>query len=372
MVEPQEGNIYARSAILRWAESILQGEYNSFTDIQAKDVAVLLYAIFNDSRTVGERVGPVVSLQDIQFCDNPTSMVRLLNAKRVLSLVQSLSSCSSEVSAAAGNDTNGDGGCLVSGGVGNMSACAWLEGKAFVEELKMWRWIRTEAFKRGLEANELTERVRTFLGRASGSGAGDEDAVKKLGLAAKRSRADQGPVECAAGIHHEAPSSAVVQTPCGVREDGSAVDEQRDVGAGRPIAMDAKGLGNQVNEDLARTGEGATGSLLNITCDGVEASTGLLNVLEDVMKELNEQRHAVGENTGQGTFEGNRNEAQAQGGLQGNCDQTSECSSCPAIYATAIRHNYAAIERLEALRKLAVTACLRKDAAGLLGVLSIA
>lgn len=357
MTDRQEDNIFARSAILRWAASILRSEYSSFTDIAAKDVAVLLHAIFNNHAGENEENGgPVVSLHDIQFCDNPTSMTRLLNAKRVLSLVQSLSS--SPASTDSGGSGN-EGSRLVPTGVGNMTACAWLEGDAFVEELKMWRWIRDAAFKRGLEASELERRVHSFLGTRVDKNVINEEGADAL-LSRKRPRGEETSgatfirdMEAAAGVNTGTASY-------GGRSNGKGVFKNSDSNDGKLLQE------GQISEERDAQ------SLLNITCDGVEAAPGLLNVLEGVMKELNSRKLAGGETTFQHGSDGLTCEPHTSENLRGSGSAASECSTCPSIYASAIQQNYVAIERLESLRNMAVAACLKRDAAGLLGFLSLA
>ncbi|RNF04239.1 hypothetical protein TraAM80_05506 [Trypanosoma rangeli] len=422
MTRLHEGSIYARLAILQWAAAIFHREYGVFGDISASDIAVLLHAIFNtpckgDSVITGKSA--VVSVHDIQFCENPTPTTLFLNAKRVLSLVQTLSSCAVD----GNSDKNvadsccgvGGGGCrplppLPPPAVGNMTVSAWMEGKAFVEELKMWRWIRAEAFRRGLEIEELERRVQAFLrgavesgkpplphagtvvesvGRLLGADSGlPADVVKKNAVSPrKRSRETEEVSTNASGSalppddggnnHVRVLTATNAPTADGceegvrnlLRTGGVAQSAGRD---GEVIVI------TQRHVDVARELQEEAATLSHLTCDGVTIAPRLLNVLEEVKKELAERRlvaevaasAASSKNTGSVTTAQRRSGPHVGDETHSSGIPHVGCSSCPAVFTEALQQNYKAIARLEAAREMAVAACLKRDAAGLLEALS--
>ncbi|KEG09775.1 hypothetical protein DQ04_04671030 [Trypanosoma grayi] len=386
MAEQQEGKIYARAAILQWAAGILQSEYSSFSDIAAKDVAVLLHAIFNKPDVDGE--GAVVSLHDIQFCENPTSTTRFLNAKRVLSLLQTLSSSTSD----ANCEGSASGGRLAPSVVGNMTASAWLEGKAFVEELKMWRWIRAEAFKRGLGKDELGSRAQAFLKGAvhsgsilSAGGRGLEidnnppEVLKSVVAKENTASSRKHPREEEEEKEEEALANATPGVAAAaMKKKTTADDKPRRVVESNPAipthsdsnvhtSRVVEAAVTQIPSDVSREEEWSATPLPEVTCDGVAAAPQLLGVLEKVKKELEEQRTAA------------RDVATAPCGNESHVPEEARsdgrpptgCASCPAVFAVAVQQNYDAIERLEAVRRLAVAACLKRDATAVLGALAL-
>ncbi|EAN95577.1 hypothetical protein C3747_31g185 [Trypanosoma cruzi] len=411
MTDLQEGSIYARVAILQWAADILHGEYASFGNIPAKDIAVLLHAIFNtpcEGGSMDTGGTALVSLHDIQFCQHPTPTTLFLNAKRVLSLVQTLSS-----SVVDGNgDMNvaeGCGGCsrpLSLPAVGNMTVSAWMEGKAFVEELKMWRWIRAEAFRRGLEKEELERRAQKFL-----HGAADPSKVPSSHEGTTTGRAlelESGPSSGSVGKHVISPRKRSREEDTGAP---NAPEAALDLGTGAnnqvrgPAATDIKpesgrdgGVRNCMRTDIVvprgKRGDestyispqygkmpsedkGEAMSLPHMTCDGVAVAPKLLKVLEEVKKELKERKVAAeasaaacGGITGSITTASRGSEPHLIEEACGSGHPVVGCSSCPAIFSEALQQNYSAIERLETARRLAVAACLKKDAAGLLEALA--
>ncbi|RNF27434.1 uncharacterized protein Tco025E_00296 [Trypanosoma conorhini] len=417
MSDPQEGSIYARVAILQWAAEIFHRKFGAFGDFSASDIAVLLHAIFNtpSSGCAGETAGSlVVSLHDIQFCENPTPTTLFLNAKRVLSLVQTLSSTAGDGS----SERNAADGCCGVGGcrppsppaVGNMTVSAWMEGKAFVEELKMWRWIRAEAFRRGLEVEQLELRVQAFLrgaaesgkpppphavtamaaaGRALGAGGSPSAFVVGTAAAAPRKRL-RGAEEGATNASEAAPPSGVG----GGEHVRALAAANMSIGSGFE-----SGVRNHLHTDgvaqCAGGGGETTGApprhgdapreihedaltLSHLTCDGVALAPRLLSVLEEVKKELEERKvvaeaatsAASGGTTGAATAEQRGSGAHLSDETRGSGCPRVGCSSCPAIFTAALQQNYKAIERLEAARGMAVAACLRRDAAALLEALS--
>nr|CCC48072.1 conserved hypothetical protein [Trypanosoma vivax Y486] len=378
--ECHDSNIYARSSILQWVRDVLDGDYSSFSDVEAKDVALLLHAIFNN----GNEGVSVVSLHDIQFCENPTSMVRFLNAKRVLALVQALSSSLGGKEA----ENKLDGSRVAPSSVGNMTAHAWLEGKAFVEELKMWRWIRVEAVRRGLGEHELKAKVQAFLGNATKPSLHNvpNEVSEKSDVKSIATCSSDEAEKCGAGDRKRqregrgedvTVSPAIwARTPC----DGvSTLCEMSRV----PMvhAKDACGIASVgIEAEFPEAQQAVTEcerelperALYNVTCDGMANSSKLLSVLEEVKRELNEQKNALADRSAAGSAtEVQGNELECANGqhtisrsLEGNC------VSCPAIYSMAVRQNYEAIARLEAVRKMAVAACLKRDAAALLEALA--
>lgn len=393
MAGMQEGNIYARSEILQWVAEILQTEYGSFRDIAARDIAVLLYAIFNSvckDGAVDHGVADVVSLHDIQFCDNPTSMTCFLNAKRVLSMVQTLSSHTPETNGEADSGGVNGGRRVVPSAVGNMTVSAWMEGKAFVEELKMWRWIRAQAFQRGLDKQELARRVQAFLHgtehhadappssavtTATATGCG-RDAEKKLTGDTRDSAGGAGDTrpnkrsrEGDEKTSHVAESASAA--PGGKNDmrrknatDARPKSETEGGEAAAPVA--------QPRVDTSGEPEGPTPPLPHVMCDALVAAPRLLGVLEEVRRELEERRVAAGSSgatTAAGSSAGRGSEPHTTDDTRGSGRSFTGCS-CPAVFAEVVQQNYNAIERLEAARKRAVAACLKRDASGLLEALA--
>ncbi|EKF27345.1 hypothetical protein MOQ_008933 [Trypanosoma cruzi marinkellei] len=410
MTDLQEGSIYARVAILQWAADILHGEYASFGNIPARDIAVLLHAIFNTPCEAGsmDSEGTVlVSLHDIQFCEHPTPTTLFLNAKRVLSLVQTLSS-----SVVDGNgDMNlaeGCGGCsrpLSPPAVGNMTVSAWMEGKAFVEELKMWRWIRAEAFRRGLEKEELERRAQKFLYGAADPSKAPSHECTTTGRALELKG---GPPSGSVGKHVTSPRKRSREKDTGAPNAPEASLTSGNMANNQvrgPAAADSKpesgreggvrncmrtenvvqsgrrgGESNFISPqhgEMPREDTGEAMSLPHMTCDGVTIAPKLLNVLEEVKKELKERQVAAeasaaacGSIAGSITAASRGSEPHGIEEVCGSGHSVVGCSSCPAVFSEALQQNYIAIERLETARKLAVAACLKKDAAGLLEALA--
>ncbi|ORC86444.1 uncharacterized protein TM35_000281600 [Trypanosoma theileri] len=377
MAEQTDSNIYARAAILKWLTDIFHVNYSSFADVESKDVAVLLHAIFSGSDEDGNREGTSVSLHDIQFCKNPTPTIRFLNAKRVLSLVHTLSSSMSNNNS---NEKETGIARFAQSAVGNMTASAWIEGKAFVEELKMWRWIRAEAFKRRLEVRELESRVQLFLSGASNSG--HEEVAEVDGIQAnvdreasletrsippcKRPREEETFPLVNGGKSLSA--AEVIQgseqkcTLTGSSHKESMAQVCKPAGVDALVMLQTEKVGEE---------EGVTPPVSNIACTGTAAAPLLLSVLDEVKKELEEQKNAAAAaatvaSVPHGSEPCLSTDSHSSGPL------CSRCLTCPTVFAAAIQQNYDAIERLESLRQVAVAACLKRDVTGLLNALTFA
>ncbi|ESL05352.1 hypothetical protein TRSC58_07002 [Trypanosoma rangeli SC58] len=285
-----------------------------------------------------------------------------------------------------------------------MTVSAWMEGKAFVEELKMWRWIRAEAFRRGLEIEELERRVQAFLrgaaesskpppphggtvvdaaGRVLGADSGlPADMVKKNAPSPQKRSRETGevatnasgaalPPDDGGNNHVQAPTAANASTADGCEE--GVRDLPRIGGVAHSAGRDGEvTVITPRHVDVSRELQEEAVSLSHLTCDGVTIAPRLLNVLEEVKKELAERRlvaevaasAANGKNTGSVTT------AQRRSGPHVSDETRVGCSSCPAVFTEALQQNYKAIERLETAREMAVAACLKRDAAGLLEALS--
>ncbi|KAH9584288.1 hypothetical protein LSM04_007709 [Trypanosoma melophagium] len=377
MIEQTNGNIYSRASILKWVTDIFHGDYASFADVESRDVAVLLHAIFSGRGEDGNREAASVSLHDIQFCKNPTPTIRFLNAKRVLSLVHVLSSSTSNNNC---NEKETGSARFAQSAVGNMTASAWMEGKAFVEELKMWRWIRAEAFRRRLEVRELESRVQAFL-----SGASDCSRVEVAEV-------DGNQDDLGRGASLQARSVPPCKRPRGEETSPNAngvgslgalgvkrVSEQKCTVAVSPhtegIAQVCQpaGAGALV---MLPTGwveeqEGVTPPVSNVACTGAAAAPLLLSVLDEVKKEFEEQKHAAAV-AATATSVPHGSEPCLSAESQGSGQLRTTCLTCPTVFAVAVQQNYNAIERLESLRQAAVAACLKRDVAGLLTALTLA
>ncbi|AYU76338.1 hypothetical protein, conserved [Leishmania donovani] len=89
------------------------------------------------------------------------------NAEHVLAMVRTLSAEEAELSRAEASDTLTSGGGHAASVVlllgPSMTPAAWLGGSAFVEELKLWRWVRLMAERHRSSARAIRRAIRAYL-----------------------------------------------------------------------------------------------------------------------------------------------------------------------------------------------------------------
>ncbi|CAJ1017671.1 hypothetical protein, conserved [Leishmania shawi] len=95
------------------------------------------------------------------------------NAEHVLALIRALSAEEAELLRAEANDSPARGGGNTANAVlllgSSMTPEAWLSGGAFVEELKLWRWVRLMAERHRISPRAIRRTIRAYLQHEGGS-----------------------------------------------------------------------------------------------------------------------------------------------------------------------------------------------------------
>ncbi|CAJ02215.2 conserved hypothetical protein [Leishmania major strain Friedlin] len=240
---------YTRSAILAWANDVLETSYATFQNIPSYEVGLLLYGIFHGCPSRGDATAnrrgdttdaaaaatatssvsvPLLSaaelhrhherhhetcmryLQLLQFPSMPPStaptnpaavvlsgtaeasapspgstpasllpplpdghsgatsaVAQKRNAEHVLAMICALSAEEAELSRAEASETRTSGGGHTASVVlllgPSMTPAAWLAGSAFVEELKLWRWVRLMAERHRRSARAIRRAICAYL-----------------------------------------------------------------------------------------------------------------------------------------------------------------------------------------------------------------
>lgn len=264
------GNAYTRSAILAWANTILNASHLTFQDIPCHDVALLLYGIFHShhhqqhetavaasANDTGAAAVPLLApdalrlhdaqhgatcvrfLQLLQFSSVDTPHARTAspppgtapasttdersttsaaaavaqqrNAEHVLAMIRALSAEEAELlRTAPSNAISGPNGCgaaseeseeqrrAAAGTAANvvlllgpsMTPTAWLSGSAFVEELKLWRWVRLMADRHRCTVASIGRAIADYL-QHDGLGKGEAEALASTSPALKTTETQQ-------------------------------------------------------------------------------------------------------------------------------------------------------------------------------------
>ncbi|KAG5485764.1 hypothetical protein LSCM1_07176 [Leishmania martiniquensis] len=276
---------YTRSAILTWANDILEASYTNFQSIPSHEVGLLLYGVFHDSPCKGSaeasRLGDAAAaaagnagvprlseaelhvhhkrhqatcmryLQLLQFPSTPSStaaateaaapkldctyasssspcldghngatsaVAQQCNAEHVLAMIRALSAEEAELLRAEANDTPASDAGSTSNIVlllgPSMTPAAWLSGGAFVEELKLWRWVRLMAERHRCSVRAIRRTIRAYLQQEVGT-------TPAFSVAAKEARTSA--VDCA----QSRGASPAPRSPVVVREAPEMTEPER-------------------------------------------------------------------------------------------------------------------------------------------------
>ncbi|CAD2217039.1 hypothetical protein ADEAN_000451700 [Angomonas deanei] len=145
-----DAHLYSRKEIISWVNEILSTNYSSFPEVPAKDMALILYGVYASHLNPEEGLRKV-PLQAVQFSGSITPNVIQKNAGHVLSVIKALSA-----------EEDADSGATSPIDL-NLSVADWLAGKAFVQELNMWRWIRTKAVNWNCTVPEIEGVIKRYL-----------------------------------------------------------------------------------------------------------------------------------------------------------------------------------------------------------------
>ncbi|CBZ24070.1 conserved hypothetical protein [Leishmania mexicana MHOM/GT/2001/U1103] len=238
---------YTRSAILAWANDVLETSYTTFQNIPSYEVGLLLYGVFHGCPSRGEATAnrladhaaaaaavttssvsvPLLSaaelqrhhqqhqetcmryLQLLQFPSTPPStapanaaavlsgtaeasapspgstfssavpplpdghsgttsaVAQQRNAEHVLAMIRALSAEEAELLRDEISETPTSGGGSTANVVlllgPSMTPAAWLSGGAFVEELKLWRWVRLMAVRHRSSVRAIRCAIHAYL-----------------------------------------------------------------------------------------------------------------------------------------------------------------------------------------------------------------
>lgn len=220
---------YTRSAILAWANEVLEASHANFQELPAHEVGLLLYGVFQTaSASAAAASAPGSAAPSVQLLEaSQVSAHHQRHQRTCLRYLQLLQFPQSQTAAdgagisttSSRSSSNGGGGVAVSLSAAQqhrnaehvlamihalsgeeaellrvetahtpvteeaasanvvlalgpaMTPSAWLSGRAFVEELKLWRWMRLMAERHHSSVGAIRRAVRAYLqhGDASGS-----------------------------------------------------------------------------------------------------------------------------------------------------------------------------------------------------------
>lgn len=164
---------YTRTAVLMWVNDILSTAYPSFTAVPATELALILHGIFAHNPHARRHL--TLHMLDFRPHASPTACMH--NVQHVLRMIHHLSADSalaprSSRSPHAPASATGvaDDSAAVSIVGPHLTAVDWMEGRAFVEELKVWRWVRVMAQGMQRSAATIRQAMSDYLhGTSSGS-----------------------------------------------------------------------------------------------------------------------------------------------------------------------------------------------------------
>lgn len=369
-----ESSTLTRSSILSWVNRIFHTDYDTFSQVPASNLALLIYAVVR-----GEHWQPLVSLQEIQFTAHPTPTVLLRNAQHVLKSIHRLSTPYEQkqeehTNRTLGSQLHGYPTTLLGP---HVTPAAWVEGRAFIEELKVWRWLRLEAMKRNVAETWIEAEIQSYL---KGSRDPSTTLITPSSLITTAAGSAAAQTDAASLAHvAEGKPSPQDQTFGMACQEGNA-DEALGFGDGVPAKR------NRVEEDSANLPPAPTlvpamaeasqrhsamgeGTVIE---EEVNRAVSLLSVLDSAKRDLAQtydQNMSAGgdkENHMHSTIDDTTAGGAASGGGVGR----NTCAHCPEVFSRALQANITAIESMERIRKQAIAACMRKDEVALLSVLS--
>lgn len=342
--------LHTRASILQWANATLNASHASLSDVPAADVALLLYGILHEgANTDTVRSGAptttasLLSLQEIQFVSQPTPAVQRSNAQHVLAMIRRVSAAGASLCDSDGRAAGGPLSPLpLSQHVvsASFTATDWLNGKCPVEELRMWRWLRAVAVARCCTVDTIHANIAHYLRMGSGGSGGSRPM-------------SPAPTPLQTLAVGEAPSSSVesttpvsVQLNCGTSEEAAregvlAVDEIT-VSDGRKRTRVEENHRDVVLPVVAAAPPQACAFSSSTPTTSVDHAKAAVPLIHDL-------------HTARDGFMENR---------------VTECAMCPTVFAMALQGNMALLEELEATRKRAIAACVKKDMTELLRTLS--
>lgn len=386
--------MYSRSHLVAWGNRLLGSACSSLHEIPPERIAVLLRSIaiqvpnlfLQDSEPdapsfTEHDFAALVSLHGVQF-NSPGRHAALHNTIFLLQLAFKLSSALEEArqhrTTTPATATATDG--CDEGVVPHASATAprlvwsqpveevaaqWVAGTAFVEELKLWRWMR--ALAADLPDAILLEAVHQY------TYGGDEGDAGEAHVGSKRTRSPPRPTPCASSsndaLHRPAPTAVNGTSDCAdlstltyppvdttLAEELAAstahlqkVQQQATIdAASQPAAPPqdqvapcglSRSLSAMPPSSIAAASSGgvAGGS---ISWEVLLEGCGETSVVSDLMmaSSTSASHHA--------------------------------CPTCPLLVTQAIQCNLAAIDQLEKVRLAAIEACMKKDSSALLAALT--
>ncbi|CCW60215.1 unnamed protein product [Phytomonas sp. EM1] len=327
--------LYTCAAITEWANTIFRTSHESLIQFQPKDVALLLYGILKAHATLVQSEHPPTedfsallsccSLQEIQFQANPSATTQLRNAEHVLSVVRRVSSGlaargafpSSSSSSSSAPSSSPSSASRAFGVIGEtLTAEVWLDGRAFVEELKLWRWLREIAVRLDSTVVGIQHAVQAYLGAACTSVLGE------------KSGAPSRPFEAIEGDFNSVKNAAE-----GAKETREGVEKTVKL---LPAAKKFRLEGETAIDSGAADGDRRGDLFLKL-----KEALGIAK-------------------------------ANPPGGEGANLDKRTEvvCSTCPLIFAQALQGNLEYLKTLESQRRAALAACGKKNITELLAILS--
>ncbi|KAG5506894.1 hypothetical protein JIQ42_07613 [Leishmania sp. Namibia] len=151
------------------------------------------------------------------------------NAEHVLAMIRELSAEEAELLRDGANDTSVSGGVNASNTVlllgPSMTPAAWLSGSAFVEELKLWRWVRLMAERHRSSPRAIRRTIRAYLHHEVG-------VTSASPVSAKEARAS--PLSCA----QSRGASPAPRSPAVAEEVGKMAEVER--GEERSVRLSGK------------------------------------------------------------------------------------------------------------------------------------
>lgn len=409
--------MYTRTAVLAWANRILDGNYTSFTEIPASELALLLYGIVNSGRCNGEAKGcflSPVSLQEVQFPSQGDAAVpdtvRTRNTEHILALLRKASSEAAELlsrDATMPQLTVND----------SLTAAVWLSGKAFVEELKIWRWVRALTEYRGVTEADVRREIQRFVVEGGRVSAAPGTATYEVPTAKTEDGTREDRRTSAPTPSREAAAAAGNKSMKRPRSSEGGDSNGRSI----PTVPSLEGC-TPVKEGETAEAEGAPLSTTKrqehmppyqkaeaqermrpaVVGTAVVSSTSCYAVTDgevpyDVESELIKHHKtfaaafaqrclAARENTPTTMKKENLSSSGASHrsvsndtvfppdfaafGAVDEAERPQSCSTCPAVFALALEGNLQRIAKMENARKRAITACLKKDMTELLRAIS--
>lgn len=357
-------SLYTRAAVTTWANTILEAEYGSITEVPPAALALLLYGLVNNNAKMITSAAPEpvvapVTLQEIQFTPAATTAavsaavpeaLQQRNAHHVVGLLR-------RVAAEIGSGSAVPQLTLSE----TLTGEAWVGGGAFIEQLKVWRWLRSLASHWCLSEDQIRRPITAFLtGTAAGTKTADtpltdhrkEAATAGEGNHVKRPRSSGNDCECSPApepqAHRQRPEAQAAP---------ASTDTSRAPVQAKPCAVRADDVPAGVADSLWRA-QSALAAALARPCAGNEPLATAAAGAPDSAGEAASAAHLV-----------KLPDLSRLAGCESAADRPESCSSCPAVFALALEANMAGIAKMEKARKRAIDACLRKDMTELISAL---